>query len=103
MVLATDTGKAAFVHVDRGFNKLLGFANQGAAMVFGPLAKTGLLSRYAPPGFPDLFTVTNMKIDGVRSETWNAARQWHSDQSFLPVPARAWGWKSARSTVASLT
>ena len=56
---------------------------------FGPLAKTGLLTRYAPPGFPDLFTVTNMKIDGVRSETWNAARQWHSDQSFLPVPARA--------------
>ena len=56
---------------------------------FGPLAKTGLLSRYAPAGYPDLFTVTNMKVDGVRSETWNAARQWHSDQSFLPVPARA--------------
>jgi taurine dioxygenase len=56
---------------------------------FGPLAKTGLLTRYAPPGYPDLFTVTNMKIDGVRSETWNAARQWHSDQSFLEVPARA--------------
>jgi taurine dioxygenase len=56
---------------------------------FGPLAKTGLLSRYAPEGFPDLFMVTNMKVDGVRSETWNAARQWHSDQSFLPVPARA--------------
>ena len=56
---------------------------------FGPLAKTGLLSRYAPEGYPDLFTVTNMKVDGVRSETWNAARQWHSDQSFLPVPARA--------------
>ena len=56
---------------------------------FGPLAKTGLLTRYAPAGYPDLFTVTNMKVDGVRSETWNAARQWHSDQSFLPVPARA--------------
>jgi taurine dioxygenase len=56
---------------------------------FGALAATGLLSRYAPKGYPDIFTVTNMKIDGVRSETWNAARQWHSDQSFLPVPARA--------------
>jgi taurine dioxygenase len=56
---------------------------------FGPLAETGMLSRYAPPGFPDIFTVTNMLVDGVRSETANAARQWHSDQSFLANPARA--------------
>jgi len=56
---------------------------------FGPLAETGMTSRYAPPGYPDLFTVTNMKSNGVRSETENAAQQWHTDQSFLPVPARA--------------
>lgn len=56
---------------------------------FGPLAKTGLLGKHAPPGYPDLFMVTNIKIGGVRSETENAAQQWHSDQSFLPVPARA--------------
>jgi taurine dioxygenase len=56
---------------------------------FGPLAKTGMLGRHAPPGYPDLFTVTNIKTDGKRSETENAAQQWHSDQSFLPVPARA--------------
>ena len=56
---------------------------------FGPLALTGMTSRYAPPGYPDLFTVTNIKTDGVRSETENAAQQWHTDQSFLPVPARA--------------
>ena len=56
---------------------------------FGPLAKTGLLGKHAPPGYPDLFTVTNIKTDGKRSETENAAQQWHSDQSFLPVPARA--------------
>jgi len=56
---------------------------------FGLLAKTGLLGRHAPPGYPDLFTVTNIKTDGKRSETENAAQQWHSDQSFLPVPARA--------------
>ncbi len=56
---------------------------------FGPLAKTGLLGRHAPPGYPDIFTVTNIKKDGQRSETENAAQQWHSDQSFLPVPARA--------------
>lgn len=55
---------------------------------FGPLAETGFLSRYAPDGFPDLFTVTNIRTGGVRSETEVAAAQWHSDQSFLPQPAR---------------
>lgn len=56
---------------------------------FGPLAATGLLGRHAPPGYPDIFTVTNIRTNGQRSETENAAQQWHSDQSFLPVPARA--------------
>ena len=56
---------------------------------FGPLAVTGLTSRYAPPGYPDIFTVTNIKTNGARSETENAAQQWHSDQTFLRVPARA--------------
>lgn len=56
---------------------------------FGPLAETGMTSRYAPPGYPDLFTVTNIKTNGAHSETENAAQQWHTDQSFLPVPARA--------------
>lgn len=56
---------------------------------FGPLARTGLLGKHAPPGYPDLFMVTNIKTNGQRSETENAAQQWHSDQSFLPVPARA--------------
>ena len=56
---------------------------------FGPLAVTGLTTRYAPEGYPDIFTVTNIKKNGERSETENAAQQWHSDQTFLKVPARA--------------
>ncbi len=56
---------------------------------FGPLALTGLTSRYAPPGYPDIFTVTNIRTNGARSETENAAQQWHTDQTFLKVPARA--------------
>jgi taurine dioxygenase len=56
---------------------------------FGPLALTGLTSRYAPEGYPDIFTVTNIRKNGARSETENAAQQWHTDQTFLKVPARA--------------
>jgi taurine dioxygenase len=55
---------------------------------FGPLAESGFLSRYAPEGYPDLFTVTNIRKNGVKSETEVAAAQWHADQSFLPRPAR---------------
>lgn len=55
---------------------------------FGPLAESGFLSRYAPEGYPDLFTVTNIRKNGVKSETEVAAAQWHADQSFLPKPAR---------------
>lgn len=54
---------------------------------FGPLAKTGMIDRYAPAGYPDIFTVTNMVVDGERSETWETARQWHSDQSMMKEPA----------------
>src|SRR3546814_11802150 len=31
---------------------------------FGPLAESGFLSRYAPEGYPDLFTVPNIRKDG---------------------------------------
>src|SRR3546814_12509173 len=50
---------------------------------FGPLAESGFLSRYAPEGYPDLFTVTNIRKDGVKSETEVAAAQWHADTSLL--------------------
>jgi taurine dioxygenase len=54
---------------------------------FGALAKTGMIDRYAPPGYPDIYRVSNMMIDRARSEVWDAARQWHSDQSFMREPA----------------
>lgn len=80
-----------------GQRGLLLFRNQGLnhdqhlafTRRFGPLALTGLTSRYAPEGYPDIFTVTNIKKNGERSETENAAQQWHTDQTFLKVPARA--------------
>ena len=54
----------------------------------GPLADVGIITRYSVKGYPDIYMVTNKKIDGVRAETWNSARKWHSDQSFMEKPAR---------------
>lgn len=43
LILRTSSGKWAFEFIERAFKKLLGFADQGVAMVFGPLANKGLL------------------------------------------------------------
>ena len=82
--LLCDRGILLFRHQGLNHDQHLAFTRR-----FGPLALTGLTSRYAPPGYPDIFTVTNIKTNGARSETENAAQQWHSDQTFLKVPARA--------------
>lgn len=54
---------------------------------FGPLAETGGIGRFSPPGYPDIFRLTNQLVDGERSETVRAAIQWHSDQSMMRTPA----------------
>ena len=51
---------------------------------FGPLAQTGLLGKHAPPGYPDIFMVTNIKTDGRRSETENAAQPGNDGLVILP-------------------
>lgn len=38
VILRTAAGKAFFVFLDKAFTKLLGFANEGVGLVFGPLA-----------------------------------------------------------------
>lgn len=43
LILRTSSGKWAFEFIERAFRKLLDFADQGVAMVFGPLANKGLL------------------------------------------------------------
>lgn len=43
LILRTAPGKWAFEFIERAFKKLLGFADEGVAMVFGPLANKGLL------------------------------------------------------------
>ncbi len=50
VILRTDLGRVVFDLTQRGFNRLLGFATEGARMVFGPLADGALLSERFGPG-----------------------------------------------------
>lgn len=50
LILKTWVGEAIFAGAQRGVNKLNAFAMEGAAMVFGPLAKPALLGEKFGPG-----------------------------------------------------
>ena len=58
LVLRTETGAWFFGRLDAAFNRLLGFANEGVSMVFGPLANHDLLSAKWGPDNAFLFAVT---------------------------------------------
>lgn len=58
LILKTRFGAAVFDFFQRGVTKLIGFADEGSKMVFGPLANTGLLSEKLVPGNGFIFVVT---------------------------------------------
>lgn len=58
LILRTEAGRAFFGGLDRAFRVLLGFAEQGTAMVFGPLADAGLLRERLGEGHAFIFAVT---------------------------------------------
>jgi len=50
LILKTDFGKAFFGLAQSAVSKLIGFANEGAKVVFGPLADTSLMAdKFGPP------------------------------------------------------
>lgn len=57
-ILKTGSGRATFDLAQRAFEKLLGFAEQGAAMVFGPLANQALLAEKWGPDHAFVFVIT---------------------------------------------
>lgn len=57
-ILNTAVGRQVFEAAQRCFSALLGCAAQGAELVFGPLAKTGLLNEKLGPGNGFIFFVT---------------------------------------------
>lgn len=58
LILGTQWGAQFFTWLDSLFNKLLGFANEGVSMVFGPLANPELLAKSWGPENTFLFVVT---------------------------------------------
>lgn len=58
LILRTDAGRVFFSGLDRAFRVLLGFAEQGTAMVFGPLADADLLRERLGEGHAFIFAVT---------------------------------------------
>jgi CNT family concentrative nucleoside transporter len=58
LILATRPGRVIFDAANRAVNRLLGFANDGAKMVFGPLADQQLLGQTLGPSNGYIFFVT---------------------------------------------
>jgi taurine dioxygenase len=55
---------------------------------FGPL-QINVRSEFNKPGYPEIFTVSNILVDGKPIGSRDAGRYWHSDLCYLPQPARA--------------
>ncbi len=58
LLLKTQLGADIFGGIDSAFQTLLGFANEGSAMVFGPLANKALLTEKLGTGNGFIFAVT---------------------------------------------
>jgi CNT family concentrative nucleoside transporter len=58
LILKTDAGAAVFDFFQRAVTKLIGFADEGSKMVFGPLANTSLLTEKLGPGNGFIFVIT---------------------------------------------
>lgn len=58
LILKTEPGAAVFDFFQRAVTKLIGFADEGSKMVFGPLANKGLLSEKLGSGNDFIFVIT---------------------------------------------
>jgi len=58
LILKTQAGAKVFDFVQRSVTKLIGFADEGSRMVFGPLANQELLGEKLGPGNGFIFVVT---------------------------------------------
>jgi len=54
---------------------------------FGPL-QINVRSEFNKPGYPEIYTVSNILVNGKPIGSRDAGRYWHSDLCYLPQPAR---------------
>jgi taurine dioxygenase len=55
---------------------------------FGPL-QVNVRGEFNKPGYPEIYTVSNILIDGKPIGSRDAGRYWHSDLCYLPKPTIA--------------
>lgn len=99
LILRTETGRAFFQSLDDIFRTLLSFANEGASMVFGPLANADLLSEKWGPGNAFIFVVTVTGTIVLVSAISTAL--YHYGVLQLIVRAMAWVMRRAMGTSGS--
>jgi taurine dioxygenase len=89
---------AGFEHVATAFNRysVLVFRGQhlspqqriAFSRRFGPL-QVNVRNEFNKPGYPEIYTVSNILNDGKPIGSQDAGRYWHSDLCYLPVPSLA--------------
>ena len=55
---------------------------------FGPL-QVNVRSEFNKPGYPEIYVVSNVEVDGKPIGSRDAGRYWHSDLCYLPKPSKA--------------
>jgi taurine dioxygenase len=55
---------------------------------FGPL-QVNVRSEFNKPGYPEIYIVSNVLVDGKPIGSQDAGRYWHSDLCYLQKPSRA--------------
>jgi taurine dioxygenase len=96
--LSRPLADAALEQVSAAFNRysVLVFRDQQLApeqriafsRCFGPL-QINVRSEFNKPGYPEIYTVSNVLKDGKPIGSQDAGRYWHSDLCYLPIPTLA--------------
>ena len=97
--LSQPIDNAAFGHIRQAWldsNGVMVFRDQdltpeqhiGFSRRFGPLEKH-VLAKYLLPGYPEIYRVSNKVKDGVPQGREKAGTYWHSDLSYMNLPALA--------------
>jgi taurine dioxygenase len=96
--VAEPISNADFDQISSAFSRYSVFAFRGQSVGpeqriafsrrFGPL-QINVRSEFNKPGYPEIYTVSNILKDGKPIGSQDAGRYWHSDLCYLPIPTLA--------------